>query len=159
MKLVVLNLGDARFDCTFGRGCDGVCCRNGRPPVYDEDVRAIDSRLDQVLPAMRPEARAVVLEQGYLTRRRKAGRPTARVVNGWCVFFNDGCVLHPLDAKPAICAMFPLAKDERGRWYVRQKGYRGEIWDLPCLDPGGNAPLAAESLRKEIALVESWDLR
>ena len=37
-----------------------------------------------------------------------------------------------------------------------QKGYRGEIWALPCLDPDSGGPAAAESLRKEIALVESW---
>ena len=159
MKLEVLNLTEARFECTFGRGCDGICCRNGRPPVYEEDIRAIDADLDEVLRTMRPEARAIVERDGYLTRRRKAGQPTARVVSGWCVFFNHGCVLHDLGAKPAVCAMFPLARDARGRWYVRQRGYLGEIWDLPCLDPQPDAPPASESLRNEIGLVESWKLR
>lgn len=88
----------------------------------------------------------------------------ARVVRGWCVFFNRGCALHQLGAtegdafryKPAVCSMFPLAKDERDRWYVRQKGYKGEIWDLFCLDPRASTVPAAESLREEIALVAGW---
>ena len=165
MSLSVLNLQSAQFDCTFGRGCNGVCCRDGRPPVYADEVRNIDQNLHRILPLLRAEARAAVNKAGYLSRRRKAGQPMARVVAGWCVCFNQGCVLHRLGAaegapfryKPGVCAMFPLAKDRRDRWYVRQKGYKGERWNLACLDPGSTAVPAAESLRGEIALVEGWE--
>jgi Fe-S-cluster containining protein len=161
VRLTVLNLGSARFDCTFGRGCEGVCCRNGRPPVYAEEARQIDANLERILPLLRPEAQTAVNNAGYLSRRQKAGQPMARVVDGWCVFFNQGCTLHRLGAqegaafryKPALCAMFPLAKDHRGRFYVRQKGYKGEIWDLACLDPRASDVPAAASLQQEIALV------
>jgi Fe-S-cluster containining protein len=164
VKLTVLNLESARFECTFGRGCDGVCCRNGRPPVYDEEARRIDAQLERIMPLLRPAARAAVNKRGYLSRRRKAGQPMARVVAGWCVFFNEGCTLHRLGAaegvgfryKPAVCAMFPLAKDQRDRWYVRQKGYKGEIWNLVCLDPARSEVPAAASLQEEIALVAHW---
>ena len=164
MSLTVINLEIARFECTFGRGCDGVCCRNGRPPVYPEEVRRIDTHLHRILPLLRPEARAAVNKAGYLSRRRKAGQQMARVVAGWCVFFNEGCALHRLSAadgtafryKPAACAMFPLAKDRDDRWHVRQKGYDGEIWDLACLDPRASDVPAARSLRQEIALIEEW---
>ena len=164
MTLAVLNLDRARFECTFGRGCDGVCCRNGRPPVYPEEARRIDESRERILPLLRPEARAVVEVAGYLSRRRKAGQRVARVVGGWCVFFSQGCALHLLGAtegaafryKPAVCSMFPLAKDERDRWYVRQKRYKGEIWDLFCLDPCASTVPAAESLREELALVAGW---
>jgi Protein of unknown function (DUF3109) len=165
MTLIVLNLDSARFECTFGRGCEGVCCRNGRPPVYQDEAHRIGANLDRILPLLRPEARAVVRRSGYLSRRRKAGQRTARVVGGWCVFFNRGCVLHQLGAvegtpflyKPGVCAMFPLAKDRRDRWYVRQKGYKGEAWDLACLDPVSSGMPAATSLRYETALVEGWE--
>jgi hypothetical protein len=165
MRLTVLNLKAARFECTFGRGCDGVCCRNGRPPLYPNEVRHLDRCVDRVLPLLRPAARNVAGTHGFVSRRRKAGQPMARVVDGWCVFFNRGCVLHRLGAeegeafryKPAVCAMFPLAKDERDRWYVRQKGYKGEIWDLACLDPASSDVPAAASLREETALVETWE--
>lgn len=165
MRLRVLNIDSARFECTFGRGCDGVCCRNGRPPVYDEEARRIDENLHRILPLLRPEARAAVETGGYLSHRRKAGQRAARVVGGWCVFFNEGCALHRLGAaegaafryKPWVCAVFPLAKDERDRWYVRQKGYKGEIWDLKCLDAGASTMPAAASLQEETAVVEAWE--
>jgi hypothetical protein len=157
VALVVLNLAQARFECTFGRGCDGICCKNGRPPVYPEEAAAIQAALPIVLPRVRPETRGALERDGFLTRRRKAGQPTLRVVGGWCVFFHRGCVLHHLGLKPSLCALFPLAKDARDRWYVRQKGYGGEVWDLPCLAPGPGTPLAADSLRAEIALAERLD--
>jgi hypothetical protein len=156
VSFIILNLAEARFDCTFGRGCDGVCCRYGRPPIYAEELAQINATLSSILPALRPEARAVVERDGFVSQRRKAGQLSARVVKGWCVFFHQGCVLHHAGIKPAVCAMFPLARDERDRWYVRQKGYRGEIWDLTCLDPAASIVPASESLREEIALVESF---
>jgi hypothetical protein len=161
----LLNIETARFDCTFGRGCEGVCCRDGRPPVYPEDARQIDGNLDRILPLLRPEARAAVADGGYVSRRRKAGQRMARVVAGWCVFFNHGCTLHHLGAaegapfryKPWLCAVFPLAKDAPDRWYVRQKDYKKESWDLPCLDPRSSIVPAAISLQHEVAMVEEWE--
>ncbi len=157
MALVVLNLAQARFECTFGRGCEGICCKDGRPPVYPEEAAPIEAAMPTILPRVRPEVRSVLERDGFLTRRRKAGQPTLRVARGWCIFFHRGCVLHDLGLKPALCALFPLSKDLRGRWYVRQKGYQREQWNLPCLDPAPGTPLAAESLRAEIALAESYE--
>ena len=85
-----------------------------------------------------------------------------RVAAGWCVFFYQGCVLHraggqegdPFLYKPAICALFPLDKDRRGRWYVRQRGFQGEVWDLFCLSPQSSTPPAAESLAREMQLAK-----
>jgi hypothetical protein len=163
----VINLHEARFECTFGRGCEGVCCRNGRPPVDASEAQRIEALLPRVLPLLRAQARAAVSEGGFLSRRRKSGERMARVVDGWCVFFNAGCVLHRLGAaegdafryKPWTCAVFPLSPDARGRWIVRQKGYAGEIWELPCLDPGSTAVPAQESLREKLALVQAWEER
>ena len=162
MSIVILNLDTATFECNFGRGCDGVCCRNGRPMVYPEDAERIDANLHRLLPELRPEARDVVERQGYVSRRRKEGQPMMRVAAGWCVFFNRGCVLHRLGAeeqdafryKPWVCAVFPISRTGKGPWYVRQKGFFGEQWDLPCLDPSSTAIRARQSLRAEIAKVE-----
>src|SRR5258708_5403239 len=44
MTFRILNLAEARFECTFGRGCDGVCCRNGRPIVYPEEGARLDEK-------------------------------------------------------------------------------------------------------------------
>ena len=160
--MLILNLAEARFECTFGRGCDGECCRNGRPPLYPEESARIDGKLNSILPALRPAARAVVEKNGYLSRRRKRGNPMVCVTEGWCVFFNQGCVLHELGAaegnrlgyKPYACALFPLSWDEHDRWYVRQWGYQGEIWDLFCLNPQASTMPAAQSLQEEINLAQ-----
>jgi hypothetical protein len=159
-NLPVINLAEATFECTFGRGCEGTCCKNGRPLFYPEEFQRMNTNLHKFLPAMRPSARILVERHGYVSGRRRLGLPLLRVDRGWCVFFNDGCVLHRVGAaegdkyryKPIACCLFPLAKDEQDRWYVRQKGYKKEKWDLFCLDPCNNSTPAAESLREELAL-------
>jgi hypothetical protein len=100
-SLVVLNLDEARYDCTYGRGCDGICCQEGRPPVYPEDMATINAQLPRLLRLLRTEARAVIRRKGYLTQRRRLGRPRLRRAAGWCVFFHDGCVLHKAGAHTA----------------------------------------------------------
>lgn len=164
-SLPVINLAEAKFECIFGRGCEGICCQNGRPLFYPEEVERVDANLDRFLPELRPEARALVEKHGYLSGRSKQGYPMLRVQGGWCVFFNQGCVLHKVGAeegdkyryKPAACALFPLSKDEQDQWYVRQKGLKGEGWNLFCLDPASSPMPAAESLKEEMELAARFD--
>ena len=73
-SLPVINLTEAKFECIFGRGCDGICCQNGRPGIYPEEVERLDANLSKVLPHLRPEARAVVEADGYVSRRRRHGQ-------------------------------------------------------------------------------------
>ena len=158
--LPVINLTEARFECVYGRGCDGLCCTNGRPPVSPKEQQTIEENLSRFFPLLRPEAQKVVEKSGFVSGRRKMGLPMLRVVEGWCVFFNEGCVLHKVGAeegnrlryKPVVCALFPLDQDNEGSWFVRQKDYAGEQWDLFCLNPGSSDTPAAESLADEIAL-------
>ena len=75
-ELPIINLETARFECTFDRGCDGVCCRHGRPPVDEGEVERLGAHLERILPRLRPEARASVRRNGFLTLRH-AERPTA----------------------------------------------------------------------------------
>ncbi|HJQ81462.1 MAG TPA: DUF3109 family protein [Lacipirellulaceae bacterium] len=165
LTLPILNLAEARYECTYGRGCDGICCREGRPPVYPEEAQRIDANLEKIVPLLRAEARAVVQKKGYLSRRIRAGQPTLRNAGGWCVFFNQGCVLHKMGAaegdkfryKPCICSLFPIQADEHGNWYIRQKGFKNEKWDLFCLDPAASAVPGAESLKEELALAQRFE--
>jgi hypothetical protein len=164
-NLPIVNLATARYECTYGRGCDGVCCREGRPLVYADEIERIDAALEKFLPLVREAARAAIESRGFLTTRRRFGQRLMRRAGGWCVFFNDGCVLHKVgDAegdkfryKPAVCALFPIQQDEHDRWYVRQKGFKRERWDLFCLDPANTTTRAAESLADEIALTAFFD--
>ena len=128
--LPVLNGAEATFECIYGRGCDGVCCQKGRPPVTAQEQERIDDNLEKFLPHRTPAARKAAEQDGYLSKRIKAGMPMLRVIDGWCIFFNEGCVLHKVGAvegdkfryKPAPCSLFPLEQDDNDQWYVRQHG-------------------------------------
>ncbi len=160
----ITNLAEARFECTYGRGCDGVCCREGRPLIYPEEIERLDANLFKFLPLLRPKARDKVEKAGYLSGRRRLGQALLRIVEGWCVFFHHGCVLHRAGVaegdkfryKPAVCALFPIQQDDNDRWYVRQRGFRRERWKLFCLDPHSTTVRAADSLRDEIALARRF---
>jgi hypothetical protein len=86
---------------------------------------------------------------------------TSSFVGGWCVFFNEGCVLHKVGAmegdkyryKPYLCAIFPLNMSLKDEWYVRQWGYQNEEWDLFCLNPNASRKRAVETIAEEMALV------
>lgn len=159
--LVVVNAATATFDCSFGRGCEGVCCRHGEPSVTPAEKAVIDGVLGRVRPLLRPEAAAALDAGGWLTDQRKLDLPMTRVVDGWCLFFNAGCTLHKLGAddgdfaryKPIQCVLFPLEPNGDGTWYVRQWGYEGEEWnDLFCLNPANTTRPAAEALAPEMAV-------
>ena len=75
---------------------------------------------------------------------------------GWAFKLERGPEGDKFKYKPGVCSLFPIQQDERDRWYVRQKGYKGEKWDLFCLDPAQQSKRAAESLGDELALAESF---
>jgi Fe-S-cluster containining protein len=164
LSLTVVNLASATFECIFGRGCEGICCKNGRPSVGKKEQARIKSVLKRALPLMRPDARELVDEEGYLSKRTKDGKPMVRVVDSWCVFFNEGCVLHKLGAedgnsyqyKPVQCALFPLEKDD-GDWHVRQWDHNGEAWDLFCLNPKQSKQPAITALAAEIEMAKKME--
>lgn len=160
IALPVINLHEATFECTYGRGCSGVCCTNGRPAFQPTERERVEQTQQRWLPMLRPAAKTVVERLGYESRRLRRGLPMLRVVDGWCVFFNEGCVLHRLGAqdgdwttyKPICCTLFPLIQGKDRQWFVRQRGYRKERWALPCLDSESSSMPAAASLADEIAL-------
>lgn len=163
LSLSVVNLTAATFECTFGRGCEGPCCKNGRPSVGKKEQATIRKVIKRALPLMRPAARQLVKSEGFLSKRTKDNQPTVRVADGWCIFFNQGCVLHNIGAedgdsyqyKPVQCALFPLDKDDDdAHWYVRQWGHNGEEWDLFCLNPKNSKQPAATALAAEIELAK-----
>lgn len=162
IPLNVLNAREATFECVYP-SCGGICCKNGRPGISPGEARRIEGNLQKFLPHLSERARRRVTEQGFLTRRVKEGRRTLAVVDGWCVFFHDGCVLHKVGAaegqrfayKPWHCVAFPLEKDAvSGEWYVRQHGYRGEGWDLFCIDPAESRKRAMTTLAAEVEFAQ-----
>jgi hypothetical protein len=162
--LTVINLSTATFDCSFGRGCDGICCREGEPPVDADEAAVIEAALPKVLPLLRPDAQAMIEASGFIGEPHANGDPKLKVNGGWCAFFNRGCVLHQVGAaegdafryKPSACSLFPLAKNDKDEWYVRQWGVEGEEWDLFCLNPQHSPKPAADSLLPELALAQRF---
>ena len=163
---VVKNLDTARFECVFPR-CGGPCCHESRPNVTAGEVARIDRVLPRALGRMRPRARAVVARKGWRTRRLKSGLPTLAVKDRACVFYNEGCVLHSIGAeegdttkyKPATCVLFPIDAAPGGGFEVRQWGRKGEKWNLFCLDPTASAKEARNTLRTELAFLESLETK
>jgi hypothetical protein len=164
LPLTVVNAATATFDCTFGRGCEGVCCRHGEPSVTPAERARIDGVLGRVLPLLRPEAKAAIESDGWVGEQEKVGLPMTRVAGGWCVFFNAGCVLHKVGAaegdfakyKPIQCVLFPLEPNGDGTWYVRQWGYEDEEWDdLFCLNPKNTTLKAVDTLAPELAVAQA----
>jgi Fe-S-cluster containining protein len=157
LPLEVENLETATFKCVFPV-CGGICCKNGRPPVEPDEQAKIEKNLARFLPHLRESARAHIEKNGWLTNRVKDGHHTIAVEGGWCVFANEGCTFQkvgmlegePWRYKPSACIRFPLEKTKGGTWYIRQHGYRGEGWDLFCLNPEEDPTPASESMRDEI---------
>jgi len=162
--LTITNGDTATFDCTFGRGCVGLCCQHGEPSVTPAEYQRIKDHLPHVIPHLRPEAARSLETQDFIGSDIKLDNPMVRVVDGWCLFFNEGCVLHKVGAaegdfakyKPIQCVMFPLEPNGDGSWYVRQWHHEGEQWnDLFCLNPANTPLKAADTLAPEIAVAET----
>ena len=133
--------------------------------IDPHNAERIDAAFPAVLEMLRPKAREAVERDGYLSDIKRDGYPVLREVDGWCVFFQNGCALHRIGEergskfayKPYLCALFPLEKidEDEGNWFIRQKDYRDEKWDLPCLSPEAGTGLAFEKIQDEIVLA-SW---
>ena len=116
-SLPVLNLSQAKYECTFGRGCDGICCQNGRPPVYPEEQERIDANLEKLLPRLSPEARALVEQKGYLSERTKLdvlrGMRRIKVCVGYSL---DGSERDELPTDPSEIARAQPIYEELDGW-------------------------------------------
>ncbi|MBI5361939.1 MAG: DUF3109 family protein [Planctomycetes bacterium] len=162
--LPIAGQDTAHFDCVFPT-CGGVCCKNGRPPVEEAENARIEQNLAKILPHMTEKARARVERDGFRTERKKEGLRALAVTDGWCVFHNEGCVLHKVGAlegdrwkyKPWRCIAFPLERTTDGAWHVRQWGVEGEAWDLFCLNPDESPKKATTTLTAELAFVRELD--
>lgn len=162
--LVVVNGATATFDCSFGRGCVGLCCQHGEPSVIPVEAQRIRSKLPEIIPHLRPASAESLQTEDFLGVDIKLDHPMIRVVDGWCLFFNEGCVLHKVGAaegdfakyKPIQCVLFPLEPTGDGSWYVRQWNHEGEQWnDLFCLNPANTPLLAVATLAPEMEVAEN----
>jgi hypothetical protein len=165
LPILVENAATATFDCVYPT-CGGKCCKQGRPPVEPGEIARIEANLTKFLPHLREKARKVIETRGFMTRREKQGMRMMAVSEGWCVFENQGCVLHKVGAKegdrfkykPWACATFPLDRLEKtDGWYVRQWKLHGEDWDLFCLNPKESKKPAVSTMQGELEFAARLD--
>lgn len=164
LPILVENAATATFDCVYPT-CGGSCCKQGRPPLEPGEVRRIEENLAKFLPHVREKARKRIESEGFMTRRKKHGLSMMAVSEGWCVFENQGCVLHKVGAKegdrfmykPWACAVFPLDRRDDDSWYVRQWKLHGEAWDLFCLNPKESKKPAVSTMQGELEFAARLD--
>lgn len=157
----LINARQARFRCDYP-ACEAKCCSSSRPTLEAAELARVLGNLHKFLPLLRQRARDVIGAAGITTRRRKHNCASVAVVDGRCLFYNEGCVLHKVGAsegdrwryKPWRCITFLLTTCGDGEWYVRQWGPHGERWDVGCLGPRRTRERAAPHLSAEIAFVE-----
>jgi Fe-S-cluster containining protein len=121
---------DDLFQCQ----CCGQCCRGfGGTYVTDADIEAIAAYLDCPVPAFRVR---------YLCRSGSR-LVLAQRDNGYCVFWDELCTIHPV--KPLMCRRWPfipaVLKDV-ANWHAMATTCTGMRTDVPD-----------ETIRKVVARV------
>jgi hypothetical protein len=152
----------SRWNCLFGRGCQGIvpgkasngCCSLGAHFCDEEDEQRVDEQVARLTPEIWQHHRTGTRD-GTVASTGDGGRRT-RIVDGACVFLNrpgfeggEGCALHvlalrdgrePLEYKPDVCWQLPIRRTHE--WVDRPDDTRvllvtiGE-YDRRAWGPGG----------------------
>jgi hypothetical protein len=122
---------DAPFACNLGRCLGGCCVHGDRGAPLEPDERAeLERALPVVAKDLRPEAVAVINEQGVWVEEEPGHYATACVGGRECVFVvYEGDAKHPVAKcslqrayhagrldfeKPISCHLFPIRVEEVG---------------------------------------------
>lgn len=125
--LISDDIATAQFDCDLTK-CLGACCVNGDEgaPLAPDERRHLDAVLPKVRFMLRPEALAVIGEEGTWEETAPGRYATTCVNNAECVFviydrriakcaiqkaYFDGLVDWP---KPVSCHLFPIRVHQYG---------------------------------------------
>lgn len=128
----------SRWECIFGRGCEGIdarrpdagCCVHGAHFADRKDRKRVATWVDRLTPDLWQNHRTGT-RKGWT--EREDGADKTRVVKGACIFHNDadfaggyGCALHHLaikegvsfiETKPDVCWQLPLRRSYETRTY------------------------------------------
>jgi hypothetical protein len=152
----------SRWNCLFGRGCQGIvpgkasngCCSLGAHFCDEEDEQRVEVQVARLTPDVWQHHR-IGTRDGTVAATGDGGRRT-RIVDGACIFLNrpgfeggEGCALHvlalrdgrePLEYKPDVCWQLPIRRTQE--WVDRPDDTRvlvvtiGE-YDRRAWGPGG----------------------
>ncbi len=138
-NIISLNILDKKFCCDLPH-CLGSCCRYGDAgaPLTDEEVIILDRILPEVLPYLREEGKAEILEHGTSVTDFEGEKVTPLIGTEECAYtimagsiymcgiekaWHEGKISF---RKPISCHLFPV----RIKQYSEFKAVNYEEWSI-----------------------------
>lgn len=124
--LVSLDLLERYFVCDLN-ACKGICCVKGDAgaPLTDEEIDLLENIIDEILPYLDDEGRAMIDQKGVFEIDVDGDKGTSLLDNGRCAYalvddsgmvscgiekaYNDGAVAFK---KPISCHLYPVRVTE-----------------------------------------------
>jgi hypothetical protein len=120
--LVSLDLLERHFVCDLN-ACKGACCVKGDAgaPLTDDEINLLEDIIDDILPYLDEEGRAMIAEKGVFEIDVDGDKGTALLENGRCAFAlidENGLVSCGIEKaekagsvsfkKPISCHLYPV---------------------------------------------------
>ena len=153
--LVSLDLLERHFVCDLN-ACKGACCVKGDAgaPLTDDEINLLEDIIDDILPYLDEEGRAMIAEKGVFEIDVDGDKGTALLQNGRCAFAlidDNGLVSCGIEKaekagsvsfrKPISCHLYPVRITE----YKEYDAVNYNKWSIckPACDCGAklNVPL------------------
>lgn len=153
--LVSLDLLERHFVCDLN-ACKGACCVKGDAgaPLTDDEINLLEDIIDDILPYLDKEGRAMIAEKGVFEIDVDGDKGTALLENGRCAFAlidENGLVSCGIEKaekagsvsfkKPISCHLYPVRITE----YKEYDAVNYNKWSIckPACDCGAklNVPL------------------
>lgn len=153
--LVSLDLLERHFVCDLN-ACKGACCVKGDAgaPLTDDEINLLEDIIDDILPYLDEEGRAMIAEKGVFEIDVDGDKGTALLKNGRCAFAlidENGLVSCGIEKaekagsvsfkKPISCHLYPVRITE----YKEYDAVNYNKWSIckPACDCGAklNVPL------------------
>lgn len=165
--LVSLDLLERYFVCDLN-ACKGVCCVKGDAgaPLTDEEINLLEEIVDDILPFMDEEGKAMIAKKGVFEIDVEGDKGTALLENGRCAFalidehgmvscgiekaHNEGSIEFK---KPISCHLYPVRTKE----YDAYEAVNYDKWDIckPACECGAKLDVPLHVFLKE-ALVRKF---
>lgn len=146
--LVSLDLLEKHFVCDLN-ACKGACCVKGDAgaPLTDNEINLLEDIIEDILPHLDEEGKAVIAEKGVFEIDVDGDRGTSLLSNGRCAYAlidDDGMVSCGIEKaekagdinfkKPISCHLYPVRITE----YKEYDAVNYNKWDIckPACDCG-----------------------
>jgi hypothetical protein len=159
--LVSLDLLERYFVCDLN-ACKGICCVKGDAgaPLTEEEIDLLENIIDDILPYLDDEGRAMIAEKGVFEIDVDGDKGTSLLENGRCAYaliddkgmvscgiekaYNEGAVTFK---KPISCHLYPVRITE----YETYDAINYNKWSIckPACDCGAKLDVPLYRFLKE----------